>query len=444
MKKILLSTLSLFLLSLPTSVRAQEVSPLQQAMADYDYRTALALMADEEPTEALLFQKATALKGLGRTREALRTYHDILAGDSLSVRAHIEAAECCKQLSMQRPALEHYRQALALNPRNTYARIQHIRLLLAMRRYAPALDESRHLMQESDTSAVALHLEAQSLEGLKDIVGAAKCYALIQSRWPDDYLSTTKLANLCIDQQDYGQAIALTERYRATDSLNISVNRQNAMAYCLSQNYPMAIRRYEELLALGDSSFYTCYNLGLSYYAQEMPYEARDILETALRENPRDVNLLYYLGRTCARTSRKDDGISYMKQAIEYGIPADSTVVRLYVGLTDCYKQAHRWADHLELLKFRYRNYEPDNHRLLYNIAFDYCFPLQQPDEAERYLEAFLKTRPANRQAAAPVIKNGEIVADDIEHLYNAAESWLESLRTRNRTEKFFQGEIPE
>lgn len=443
MQRIFLSTLSL-LLSLLPSVQAQEVSPLQEAMANYDYHTALDLMADEEPTEALLFLKATALRGLGRTREALQTYRTILADDSLSVRAHIEAAECCKLLSMQRPALEHYRQALALNPRNTYARIQYIRLLLSQRRYAPALDESQLLLQEADTSAVALHLAAQSFEGLKDIVSALKCYLKIQERWPDDYLSVTKLANLCIEQQDYKQAIALTERYRAIDSLNISVNRQNAMAYCHSQNYPMAIRRYEELLALGDSSFHTCYSLGLSYYANEMPYEASDIFEVALRENPRDVNLLYYLGRTCARTSRKDDGIAYMKQALEYAIPADSAVIRLYVGLTDCYKQAHRWADHLELLKFRYKNYEPDNHRLLYNIAFDYCFPLQRPDEAEHYLEAFLKTRPVNRQPSAPVLKNGEIVADDIDHLYKAAESWLKSLRTRNRTERFFQGEIPE
>lgn len=39
----------------------------------------------------------------------------------------------------------------------------------------------------------------------------------------------------------------LTEGYRQMDSTNVEVNRQNALAYCLHKDYPMAIKRYQDL-----------------------------------------------------------------------------------------------------------------------------------------------------------------------------------------------------
>ena len=42
--------------------------------------------------------------------------------------------------------------------------------------------------------------------------------------------------------KDYEGAIALTEAYRRTDSTNVEVNRQNALAYCLRKEYPTAIK----------------------------------------------------------------------------------------------------------------------------------------------------------------------------------------------------------
>lgn len=143
---------------------AQNTNPIQDAMVNYDYETALSLINQEEPTIPLLYQKGRALKGLGNNLEALEVFRKIVVQDSLNPRAYIEVAECYKSLAKQNQALDYYQKALILNPDNKYTRIQYINLLLNLQKYQEALGESS-LLTEKDSSAIALHLQAQSFEG---------------------------------------------------------------------------------------------------------------------------------------------------------------------------------------------------------------------------------------------------------------------------------------
>ena len=45
--------------------QAQHTDPIQEAMANYDYETALSLIAQKKTTPPLLLQKGKALRGLG-------------------------------------------------------------------------------------------------------------------------------------------------------------------------------------------------------------------------------------------------------------------------------------------------------------------------------------------------------------------------------------------
>ena len=95
-------------------------------MNNYDYEKAIMLIDKEQPTTELLFQKGKALKSLGRNAEALHTFRQIIAGDSLNQRAFIEAAECCKQSAKYQDALKYYQKAIDIHPDNKYVRIQYI------------------------------------------------------------------------------------------------------------------------------------------------------------------------------------------------------------------------------------------------------------------------------------------------------------------------------
>lgn len=435
MKRIIL----LAFLCTTTLVMAQRINHVQEAIANYDYEAALTLIAKEKPTIPLLLQKGKAQRGLGMNTEALSTYQEIITNDTANTRAYIEAAECCRSLAKYQQALKYYEQALDLNPENKYVRIQYIGLLLSLQKFQDALGESS-LMTEKDSSAIALHLQAQSFEGMGELLPATGCYYNIQEKYPDDYLAAAKLAALNIAGSYFNEAIEATEKYRQIDTTNIAVNRQNALAYCLNKDYPTAIQRYKYLVSQGDSSFHTCYYLGISYYAEEKYYEAHDFLEAARKHDPENVNLLYYLGRACAKTSWKKLGVEYLEKALDLTIPKDSNMVRLYIGMTDCYKMAQMPKEQIESIRERYRKYDKQNHKLLYDMAFIYFYSLKDKKNTERCLEAFLKTRPKeDKEEEAKLNERGELVLGT-KNYYNAAANWLKDIQSKQKIEDFFLG----
>ena len=75
----------------------------------------------------------------------------------------------------------------------------------------------------------------------------------INNRYPDDNLAASKLASLYIQNNYYDFAIETCENYRKTDTTNVTINRLEAQAYCLNQEYDKALERYKPLLAQGDS-----------------------------------------------------------------------------------------------------------------------------------------------------------------------------------------------
>ena len=416
---------------------AQHTKLIQEAMNNYDYEKAIMLIDKEQPTTELLFQKGKALKSLGRNAEALHTFRQIIAGDSLNQRAFIEAAECCKQSAKYQDALKYYQKAIDIHPDNKYVRIQYISLLCNLQQYEEAFGESS-VLAETDSSAVILHLQAQSLEGRTGFLDAALgCYHVIQDKYPDDYLAAAKLGQIYNAMQFYEYAIEATEKYREADTTNVVVNRQNAQAYCLSGDYPMAIKRYEYLVGQRDSSFHTYYYLGVSYYATEKFYEAHDMLEIARKYDPENVNLLYYLGRACAKTSWKNQGVEYLETAIDLSLPKDSAMTRLYKGLRDCCRLGREPAKAIQAAKDQYK-YDKTNHKLLYDIAIDYLF-MKDNKNATHYLEAFLKTRPKDTKETAIEIKKKGEVEVNMEYYYRSAMETLKKLKQKAKEEDFFK-----
>lgn len=104
MKRIII----LFFLGCTIPLMAQHTDHIQEAMANYDYETALSLIAQKKSTPHLLLQKGKALRGLGLTTEALSTYEEIISNDTTNARAFIEAAECCRALAKYNQALKYY------------------------------------------------------------------------------------------------------------------------------------------------------------------------------------------------------------------------------------------------------------------------------------------------------------------------------------------------
>lgn len=413
------------------SLTAQQTSPINEAMGNYDYETALQLIAKEKPTPQLTYQKAQALRGLNRYSEALIAFRQVIDEEPENIRVIIDMAECCKQAGRFTESLKGYEQALTLNPENKYVQLQRIGMLNIMEQYAQARKACREIMDTDDSPAV-LRLMAQAQEGLMRPDSALHFYQIIVDKEPNDYLSVAKMANLYIKLNSPGEAIHITEKYREKDSTNIYVNRQNAQAYCLTKDYMKAIDRYEYLVNRGDSTQLTCYYLGMSYYAIEDFYGAHDFLRVAYKYDPKNINVLYYLGRACAKTSWKNEGVAFLNDAINLAIPSDSVMINLYNGLVDCCNLAGMHKEQIEAYKELYK-YNPKKHTILYSIGAVYQDRFKDEKNATRYLEMFLKTKP-KENTHVPYMEKGTLVLNETTY-YKAAERRLEAIRK----EEFFR-----
>ena len=417
---------TLLFLGISISSMAQQTDLIREAMSSYDYETALMLIAqEEEPTSQTTFLKAQALRGLNRYSEALETFRQVVSEEPENARAIIEMAECCKQAGRFTESLKNYERVLTLNPENKYAQLQRITMLCIMEQYAKAERACKEVMR-NDSSTAVMRLMAQAQEGLTMADSALYYYKLITEKEPNDYMAIAKRANLHISMNEPEEAIAITEKFREKDTTNIFVNRQNAQAYCLKKDYKKAIDRYEYLVNRGDSTRMTCYYLGMSYYAIEDYYGAHDFLEIAYKHAPNDINILYYYGRACAKTSWKKEGVALLNDAIDIATPSDSTMTNLYNGLIDCCMLAGMYPEAIDAYKSLYK-YNPQKHTVLYNIGTIYHSYLSDYKNAEKYFELFLKTRPKSN-GAAPKMEGGTLVLNETSY-YNAAEARLKAVR---------------
>lgn len=422
--------LSFLFLSISISLAAQQTDPIREAMANYDYETALQLISQNEPSPQLTFQKAQALRGLNRYNEALEAFRLVTAQEPENIRVILDMAECCKLAGQFAEGIKSYEQALTINPDNKYAQLQYITLLCITEQYTQASRVCREAMKKDESTAI-LRLMAQAQEGNMKKDSALHYYKKIIEKEPYDYMAVAKLASLHIELNEPQEAITITEKYREKDTTNIYVNRQNAQAYCLMKEYPKAIDRYEYLVERGDSTRMTSYYLGMSYYAIEDYYGAHDFLRIAYKYDPKNINLLYYLGRACSKTSWKKEGVDMLNKAINLAIPADSTMSNLYNGLADCYQHAGMFAEKVEAYKESYR-YSPHKTTMLYNIGVAYQ-NIEDYKNAEKYLEMFLKTRPKASEEN-PTMERGTVILTEAT-FYAAAERRLEFIRK----ERFFR-----
>ena len=138
----------------------------------------------------------------------------------------------------------------------------------------------------------------------------------------------------------------------------------------------------------------------------------------------------------------KEDGVTYLETAVSLAMPSDSVMSRLYVGLADCYKMAFQYTDQANTLLTQYEKYDRQKHKLLYDAAFIYYYYLKDASKAERYLTAYLKTRPKNSKDKVQEVDADGVPIIGEDNRYNAAENWLKDIREKRKKEDFFKGKV--
>ena len=222
------------------------------------------------------------------------------------------------------------------------------------------------------------------------------------------------------------QALALTQRYEAEDASNILVKRQKADAQFFLKQYPEATETYEQLLALGDSTFAAHYSLGMCY--EQLAEADSTLLLKAVEHYGQAVHLndsakawpLYHLGAALVKLQRNAEGIHILLMALQRMQPDDAAMFNLHSALADGYYQNEEYYsaiwDWKNCLK-----YNPQSLASLYNIAQTYELIEEDGVKAEQaYIEFLLKAESADR--TTPALEEWKRHAEGFGHVHERME----------------------
>lgn len=374
---------------------AQDKGKVEEALNRYAYEEVMKATSEiDSLDEECLDWRLQACKALHRWGDVEKLLLMRLERDTTAVKTWADLAECYRRIGNTRKSAEYYGKAVEFAPESNYLRRQYIQSLFDMDDWQQAKLVCHDWLEKDSTSAEAYRLLGQTYELMDSLEIAFLGYRAAYHLDSLDARTVARIANLFNSNEQYQDALKVTETFRQTDTTNVDVNRQNAKAYCMLHRYPEAISRYEALKQMGDNSFLTYYYLGVAYYGDNWFYGTYENMKEALKKSPAtpaNINALIYFARSAARTSWKNEGVAAMEQAIGLTLPTDSVMGKLYGILAECYHYQGDWQKEADgmLKQYEYTR----NPALLYNIGIRYEL-LKNRELAIRYLRKYMEAVP--------------------------------------------------
>lgn len=389
----------LFLIFLFTTLfsTAQTVE-IQNALNNNRYNDALELLDKEPITFDNLLLKAFSHEKLYNYPKALSIYEKLEQQQPTNVNLIISMAECATQAGDLQQSLRGWIRADSLTPDNLF-----IQNKLAMAHYrnnnwTETISASQKVFK-TDSIPLLLRMVGDAYLYTSNTDSAISFYTKAIEKNPSDYLAVIKLGNVYHATKDYESVIALTDEYLKTINPNmLQIGQLNGMANYSAKNYEKATDRLTKNVALGDTSFVTNYYLGLSFYGQDLYFEAAERLSKAYEQNSNDVNLIYYLGTALINTKDFQRGIAVLEQGVSKIEDIYALLYKFDRSFADAYQRS---GDYTKAIKYYTSAFErqPDDNILLFSIARTYD-TMKDYKNAITFYKQLLKTAPSDLDIA--------------------------------------------
>ena len=420
-------TITTFLLIICSFGLFAQSDEIRHAIKNYQYNQAIALLEEEPAERDNLLLMSDCYEKLFNYESALSVYEQLLEDYPDEPGLLISAAECASKAGNSGLSLQYWVRTGSILPDNSFIQTQKVLAYYKDSKWDDTIEQAK-IVFEKDSVPILLRVTGDAY--LKtDYADSAKWFYLKAiEKNPSDYLSVHNLSGIYMKQEFFDGVIDVTDAYLENINPDQQVIGQlNGVAHYSAGNYKEATERLKNNTLLGDSSYTTCFYLGMSLYAGRLYYESVDWLEKAYFQQNHDVNLLYYFGTTLSRTYDRKRGIEVLSEGVD---KIDIFIAMLYdfnCSFADAYLRSKNYSKAIEYYKSAYNRKSDANHHI-YNIG--YCYDLMGDYENTiRYYEQFLKTEPDNIE---------EYLGSGDAKYYIAARYRLEELHK----ERFFQSGV--
>jgi len=421
-----------FLLFCSGIILAQN-NAIQTALKNYDYESVIKLISKEKASPELNFLKATCYKNIARYNEAIILLDEIVGKDVSNIQAVNELADCYQLCGNYRKAKTYYFLALQSAPASRYAQLNYLNITFKLKEWSQSLQQAHSILQTDSLPALYPVMGDCFVQMLR-MDSAEYYYNRRMNSNPDDYNTLGKLCKIYLTIGNYDDLTASTTRFIQADSSNQVINQYNGIGLSMNKNYDRAIYRLNKLAQQGDSSFLTNYYLGASCFSTGDYMTAYERLSSAFRMDSTNQNLYYFLGKSAIYSGYKQKGIQILINGVNKLIPKDSELFNYYLNIAHGYGSIFSEQDLLfnktQEVKYRKLCYScnPDYKLALYNIAEIYDTSLKDKEEALKYYNQFMATRP---KAKENISKDPQAAS-----YYNVVENRIHEIKAEMESDK--------
>lgn len=204
---------------------------------------------------------------------------------------------------------------------------------------------------------------------LKENKQLVTCGQNLLKRFPMDAEVLARLCTVLCDQDKAGEAVILARDYCQRDSTNLLINRTLANALYLDRQFRPAVKQYQKLLAVGDTTYLALYSMGMAYdYLGDKQQAYNYLLRANNFSKPQRAGCLYRLGMICVELKQYDEGLRYLYNA-ESKLQPDGTVMKLiHDHKAKAFYGTEKYVFAIEEWK-KARKYDGTSLAYVYNIA---------------------------------------------------------------------------
>lgn len=243
-------------------------------------------------------------------------------------------------------ALVNYEASIKTNPNNALVKYEYGKLLANTKKYEKASNVFKDLVFTDDKNPNYYYELGLALEQLNDSTAMESfrsAYKLDETHQKAIY----KIAKFYLQNRKYDLVDQYADEGLETYANNLELISLKAQNYYWQQNYREAIKWFEKLIELGESSEFVYETLSLCYEKHFDYKKALEFRELALKFNPNDATTKYVIGSYYLELEDFVNAEKYITQAL---LVLDQPLDAEYMKLANVLNRQKKYKESIAVL----------------------------------------------------------------------------------------------